>query len=72
MEYISTLETIEGFWNALAGCSKHQVSWTILYTLVNVRGSRKLLIVVRKVPCSLSVNFEACHFDGLQEYSGGP
>ena len=64
MENISTPETVEGFWNALAGSSEHQVgAWTILYPLVKVRGSWKLLIVVSKVPCSLSVNFQACHID---------
>ena len=64
MEKISAPETVEGFSNALAGCSEHQVgAWTILYTLVQIRESSKLLIVVSKVPSSLSVNFEACHID---------
>ena len=52
MEYISTPETVEGFWNALARFSEHQVGALMnFYTLVKVRGSLKLLIVVRKVPC---------------------
>ena len=73
MEYMSTPETVEGFYNALAGCSEHCVrAWAILYTLVKVRGSWELLIVVSKMPCSLLVNYEACHIDGLYEYSGGP
>ena len=73
MEYISTPEMVEGFWNALARCSEHQVgAWTILYTLVKVRESWKLLLVARKAPCSLSVNHETCYIDGVQEYAGGP
>ena len=70
MDYKSTLEGLEGFWNASAGCSEYQVgAWTILYPLVKVRGSWELLIVVSKTHCSLSFNYEACHIDGLQEYS---
>ena len=54
MEYISTPEAIEGFWNAFAGCSEHQVgAWNILYTLVKVRRSWELLMVVNKEPSSL-------------------
>ena len=61
MDYMSTLKGLEGFWNAFAECSDHQVGvWTIFDTLAKVRGSWKLLIVVRKTPCSLSVNYEAC------------
>ena len=68
-----TPENVEGFWIALARCSEHQVgAWTILHTLVKVRESWKLLIVASKAPCSLSVDYEACYIDGLQEYSGGP
>ena len=68
MENISTPDTVEGFWNALARFSEHQVgAYMILYTLVKVRGSWKLLIVVSKAPRSLSVNYEACHIDGLHE-----
>ena len=71
MEYISTPETVEGFSNALVGCCEHEVrAWTILYTLVEVRGSWNLLIVVSKAPRSLSVNYEACDIHGLHDYSG--
>ena len=45
---MSTPETVEGFSNALTGCTKHQVgAWAILYTLVKVRGSCELLMVVK-------------------------
>ena len=61
---MSTLEGLEGFWNALTGCSQRILgARAILYPMVNVKGSWKLLIVVSKVPCSFSVNFEACHID---------
>ena len=54
MEYISTPEAVEGFLNAFAGCSEHQVgAWNILYTLVKVRTSWELLMVVNKEPSSL-------------------
>ena len=66
MECICTPETVEDFWSALAGCSEHQVgAWTMLYTLVKVTESWKLLIVVSKMTRSLSVNYEAWHIDGL-------
>ena len=68
-----TLEGFESFWNTSLGFSEHQVgAWTILYTLVKVRLSWKLLIVVSKAPRSLSVNYEACYIDGLHKYFGGP
>ena len=71
-DYKSTLEVLEVFWNASVGCSKHRVgAWAILYPLVKVRGSCELLTVVSQMPDSLSVNYEACHIDGLHEYSGG-
>ena len=67
------MEGLQCFLNALTGYSEHRVgAWTIFYTLVKVRGSWKLLIVVRKAPRSLSVNYEACHIDRLHEYSGLP
>ena len=54
MDYTSTLETVEGFSNAVARCSKHQVrAWVILYAFVKVRGSWELLKVVSKAPSSL-------------------
>ena len=54
MDYTSTLESSEGFWNALAGCSEHRVGvFAILYPLVKVRGSWELLMVVNKSPSSL-------------------
>ena len=68
MEYISTAEIVEGF------------SWLFRTPirsiddplhLVKVTESLKLLIVVSKLPCSLSVKFQACHIDLLHEYSGG-
>ena len=38
MDYTSTLETLEGFSNALARHCAHQVGdWAILYPLVKVR-----------------------------------
>ena len=51
MDYKSTLVGLEGFWNPSAGFSEHQVgALSILYTLVKVRRSWKLLIGVSKVP----------------------
>ena len=64
MDYMSTLEGLKGLSNALGGCSKHRVeTWAILYPLVKVTESLKLLILVSKVPCSHSFNFEECHID---------
>ena len=60
MDYKSTLVGLGGFWNASAGFSEHQFrALTTIYTLVKVRVSWKLLIVV----CSFSDKFEACHID---------
>ena len=54
MEYTSALETLKGFSNALARHCTHQaVAYAILYALVMVRESQKLLMVVNKAPCSL-------------------
>ena len=54
MDYRSTLEGLEGFRNASAGCSKHRVrAWAILYHLVKVRGSWELLMVVNEAPSSV-------------------
>ena len=40
MDYRSTLEGLEGIWNALSGCSEHRIgALVILYPLVNDRGS---------------------------------
>ena len=37
IEYMSNLETLEGFSNALARCSKHRIgAWGILYPLVKL------------------------------------
>ena len=72
MEYTSTLETLEGFLNALGWCCEHRVeAQTILYALVKVRGFWKSLIVVSEAPSSLSVIFEACHIDCLHKYFRG-
>ena len=58
MDYVSTLETLEGFSNALARRCIHQVvASAILYTLVKVRESQKLLMVVNKAPGSLYFDF---------------
>ena len=63
MDYMRTLETLEGFSNALGRCSKHPVgAWAIIYPLVQVRGSLELLNVAKKAPCSLSVYYLACVF----------
>ena len=57
MDYTSTLETLEGLLNTLARRSAHHAgACVILYALVKVRESLKLLMVVNKVPVSL-------HFD---------
>ena len=54
MEYKSTLEGLEGFRNASAGCSEHRVGiWAILYPFVKVRGSWELLMEVNKAHSSL-------------------
>ena len=48
----------------LTGCSKHQVgAWAIRYTLVKVRESCEIADSGEQdMPCSLSVNYEACHY----------
>ena len=54
MDYTSTRETLGSFWMALSRCSVHRVeAWAILYLLVKVIESQKLLIVVNKAPDSL-------------------
>ena len=54
MNYTGTLENLEGFSNALAThCVHHVRAWEILYALVKVRESLKLLMVVNKAPGSL-------------------
>ena len=52
---MGTLETLEGFSNALARHSALQVQAcrVILYPLVKVRESQELLMVVNKAPGSL-------------------
>ena len=58
MHYTSTLETIEGFSNALARRCTHQVlAFAILYALFKIRESQKLLMVVNKAPGSLYFDF---------------
>ena len=58
MDYMSTLEGLKGFLNALARCSEHAVgAWAIPYRLVQVRGSWEMVMFVNKAPCSLSVNY---------------
>ena len=54
MDEKSTLQGLEGFWNASDGCSEYRVgAWAILYPLVKVGGSWDLLMVVKKAPSSL-------------------
>ena len=54
MDYTSTLETPEGLSNALGRHSAHHSgAWEILYTLLKVRESEKLLMVMNKSPGSL-------------------
>ena len=54
MDYTSSLETVEGLSNALARhCAHNAGAWEIIYPLVKVRESKKLLTVVNKAPCSL-------------------
>ena len=54
MDYTSTLETLQGLSNDLARhCAHHIGAWEILYGLVKVIDSLKLLIVVNEAPCSL-------------------
>ena len=58
MEYTSNLETLEDLSKSLARhCTHHLGAWEILYRLVKVRESQKLLMVVNNAPCSLSVNY---------------
>ena len=55
MDYASTLETLESLLNALARhCAHHVGAFKMLYILVKVRESQKLLIVVNNVSGSLS------------------
>ena len=57
MDYTSTLETLEGLSYDLARhCAHHIRAWEILYGLVKVIESQKLLMVVNKAPCSLYFN----------------
>ena len=54
MEYTSTLDTLDGFSNALATHSAHRIgAYAIVYPLVKVRQSRELLIVMNKAPRSV-------------------
>ena len=54
MDYTSTLETLQGLSIAFARHFMHHAgAWEILYLLVKVIESQKLLIVVNKEPCSL-------------------
>ena len=54
MDYTSTLESLESLSNALVRHSAHLVgAWEILYGLVKVRESQKLLMVFNKAPASL-------------------
>ena len=51
MDYSSTLETLEGVTNAFTRHSTHYVgALEILYGLVKVRESLKLLTVLNKAP----------------------
>ena len=54
MDYTSTLETLEGFSNALSGRCTHDVlALAILHALAKLRESQKWIIVVKNAPCSL-------------------
>ena len=54
MDYTSTLETLDGLSNDLARQCAHYIGgWEILYGVVNVIESQKLLMVVNKAACSL-------------------
>ena len=54
MVYTSTLETLEGPSNDLARhCAHHNGALEMLYGLVKINESQKLLIVVNKATCSL-------------------
>ena len=54
MEHTSALETVEDFLKALARHCTHQVvAWVILYAMVKVRESQKLLMVMNKAPTSV-------------------
>ena len=54
MHYISALETLESFLNALCRhCTQQVLAWAILYALVKVGESKKMLMVVNKAPGSL-------------------
>ena len=58
MDYTSTLENLEGLSNNLARhCAHHIGAWEILYGLVKVIKSQKLLMVVNQAPCSLYFDF---------------
>ena len=58
MDYMSTLETLEGLSNTLARHSTHHVgAFEMIYALVKVRESLKLLMLVNKAPCSLYFDF---------------
>ena len=68
MHYSSALEALEGFSNALSRhCTQQVVAWAILYALVKVGESQKLLMVVNKESSSLLVDSYMCHIDGLHE-----
>ena len=54
MDYTSTLETLEDFWMTLArDCANHIGALEILYGLVKVIESQKLVMLVNKAPSSL-------------------
>ena len=58
MDYMSTLEILEGLSNAIARhCAHHVGALEILYPLFKVRQSQRLLMVVNKAPSSLLVDF---------------
>ena len=49
MDYTSTLETLEGLSNAIARHCAHYIgTWEILYALVKIGVSHKLLMVVKQ------------------------
>ena len=74
MEYTSTLDTLEGFWRALARHYKHEVGgWAILFPLAKVRESQELLMVVNKAPSSLlGDSLSVPYIDGIHDYSRYP
>ena len=68
MHYTSALQALEGFWNDLSRhCTQQVVAWAILYALVKVGESQKLVMVVNNASSSLLVDSYVCHIDEIHE-----